>query len=51
MIEVSTVYVNLVLVGINLFVFRLSLKLYTEYFKDKSMDKRTQKTREEKNGD
>ena len=39
----ETVYINLVLVGINLFVFRLSLKLYTEYFKDKSMDNRVRR--------
>lgn len=35
--------VNLLITLINLAVFGLSLKLYTEYFKDRSISKRGEK--------
>jgi len=33
--------INILILLANLFIFGLSLKLYTEYFKDKSMSART----------
>lgn len=40
---IEAVYINLGLVGINLVVLGLSLKLYTEILKDKAQDKRAGK--------
>lgn len=40
---IETVYINLGILAINLVVFALSLKLYTEMLKDKSQDRRVKK--------
>jgi len=46
MIETLTV-VNVMLVLTNLAILGLSLKLYTEYFKDRSMERRKRDMKEE----